>query len=111
MAETKVTGSEIAPIYHQSGWGYTTNPGGSATANVAVTFPVSFTVAPKVIPGLLGYKTGGAPTSVADFTGVYSGTIADIFIVSITTIGFTCYINGSASFGASYNGFTWIAEV
>ena len=96
----------------QTGWNYTTNPGGANSASKTVTFPTAFSVAPKVIVTALGYKTGGTPTSVTEFNGLFSGTIATPYVANITTTGFTIYIVAAVgTFGASFNGFTWSAEL
>lgn len=96
----------------QTGWNYTTNPGGQNRASKTVTFPIPYTAPPKVMVTALGYKTGGTPTSVTEFNGLFSGTIATPYVTDITTTGFTMYIAAaSGTFGASFNGFTWSAEL
>lgn len=107
---SKITSAQIALTSRQLGWTYTTNGGGASTSNVTVTFPTAFATTPKVTVGLLGFKTGGAPTVITDFTGVYTIAVG-CFAVSISTSGFTVYTVGTANFGASFNGVSWIAEV
>jgi len=104
----------LSPSIRQVGWNYTTNGGSSGNGSVTVTFPTAFATAPKVLACLLGYKTGGAPSSPSDFTGAFGGggTMPILFVTSISTTVFTANINSvTGNFGASYNGFSWIAEL
>lgn len=115
MTRTRITNAQVAPTSRQSGWGYVTFAQASNTATATVTFPTAFAAPPKVIASALGYKTGAAPTSVSDFTGSYGGgsTLPVLYIINITATGFTVTISAPSgtTFGASTNGFTWIAEV
>lgn len=112
MPKQQTNQQQVKATARQTGWNYTTNPGGSNTANVAVTFPTPFAAAPKVIGCPTGYKVGTVPVVISDFNGVYSGNVLpSLYILNISTTGFTAYINAAAgSFGASYNGFSWMAE-
>lgn len=115
MAKQQTNYQQVKPTSHQSGWGYTTVASTTNLTNVAVTFPTAFPSAPKVTMGLLGWKSGTAPTTISDFNGDYGAAFSAVaFATNITATGFTARINGggSSSFGGgSYNGFTWIAEL
>jgi len=113
MAETKVTKNEIDLKTRQTGWDYVTFPGGTNLATKTVTFPTAFPVAPKVLITPTGYKTGGVPTAVSDFTGEYGGTgaVPLAVVTDISTTSFVVSIHSvSGNFGASYNGLVWTAE-
>lgn len=109
MAKQQLNQQQTKATARQTGWTYTTNPGGSTSSSVSVTFSTAFAAAPKVIVGLLGYTTGSAPTSTASFTGAYTNQVT-CFAVNVTTTGFTVYTTAASAFGASYNGISWIAE-
>lgn len=114
MAKQQTNQQQVKATSRQSGWGYTTVASTTSVTNVAVTFPTPFAAPPKVILGLLGWKSGAAPTAITDFNGDYGASFSTaVFATNITATGFTARINsgnGNAFGGGSYNGFNWIAE-
>lgn len=91
-----------------SGWGQFLG-NGTSTQNVSVSFPSAFTTTPyMVIVKLNGYKSSGTLTTLKDVnTGI--GPQFEASTSAITNSGFTANFNSTASFGAAYHAFSWIA--
>lgn len=72
------------------GWTYINGDGSSAEKTVAITFPITFTVAPVVVIGALSRLTSN-PAAIGDLTDWNSATGAFAFWAakSITTTGFS----------------------
>ena len=113
MVKQRANQQQTKPTARQSGWGYVLVTTGTAKTTATVTFPTPFAAPPKaVITGNTGYKnTGAVPTSQSDMNGQYGGGYAvTTYPYNITATGFTVDILASTTFGASYVGYTWIAE-
>ena len=112
----KAKTNQLDPVTHQSGWGYIQISSTVSSTSTAVTFPTAMASVPKsIVATLTGYRaTGsGAPSSLADFTQAYGNNYSQtVFIRNASTTGFTLDISAgtSNSIGASYIGYSWMAE-
>lgn len=96
-----------------TGWGYLTTSGGDKRQSGTVSFGITFSAAPVVLVGNLGYK-GSNPTAISDFAEI-AGNIGDRAIVthaySISTTGFNVQIiDGVTNMTDGWRlGYSWIA--
>ena len=116
MAKQQTNQQQVKATARQSGWGFIQIVSTVNSATATVTFPTAFAVVPKsIIVTLTGYRAtgGGAPTSLADFNTAYGNNYSQSpFVYNASNTGFSVGISAgtSNSIGASYIGFSWIAE-
>lgn len=100
--------SSLTGIKIQSGWGQFLG-NGTNSQNVTITFPTAFTTSPYcIIVKLVGYRTSGTLTTLKDVNNGI-GYQFDVSTPAITNSNCTANFSTSASFGAAYHAYSWIA--
>lgn len=96
-----------------TGWGFWTGDGSNAYERTAISFGVTFSSAPIVILGSLGYKGSTDPTAITDFATIVFNIGDQIFsrdVDGISTTGFNAEIRKSGALTNGWRlGFSWIA--
>jgi hypothetical protein len=97
----------------EHGWGFIAGNSSGSNATKAVTFTTAFTSITNLIIGNIGYLSGSDPAAIGDFNAGENADIVHRGAYSITTSGFTAFIepeNGRSLAASTIRyGFSYIA--